>query len=153
MLRLFRRGEAAYEDLGMRDEGGWDAEVHENIVSSGECRRLMEPLIHESEQSLAFWLEKQNQFSTWNAKRRLDQSKEDLPSVIHFFSRDPVRRRKLLKRLFLRMPCKPVVMFLYLYVWKKGFLDGKAGYYFCMLRAAHELNINAKLYEAEVMRR
>ena len=41
-------------------------------------------------------------------------------------------------------------MFLYLYVLKRGFLDGRAGFYFCALRAAHELNISAKLFEASL---
>ena len=45
MLRLFKRGEAEYEDLGMAGEGSWDAEVHENIVSlGGACGRLTAPL-------------------------------------------------------------------------------------------------------------
>ena len=35
MLRLFRRGKGEYEDLGMRGEGGWDNEVHENIIVDG----------------------------------------------------------------------------------------------------------------------
>ena len=45
------------------------------------------------------------------------------------------------------MPLKPLWLFLYLYVAKLGFLDGRAGAFFCALRAAHELNIDAKLYE------
>lgn len=49
--------------------------------------------------------------------------------------------------MYLRLPLKPVLMFLLLYVFRGGFLDGRAGLYFCALRAAHELNIDAKLFE------
>ncbi len=148
MLRLFRHGKAEYEDLGMGGEGSWDAEVHENIVSrGGPCGRLKEPLTHDSEQSLSFWVRKQNEFSDWNARRRLRQLREPIPPASWLVSRDPSRRRRFLKAVFLRLPCKPTLLFAYLYLWKLGFLDGKAGLYFCRLRAAHELNIGAKIYE------
>ncbi len=147
MLRLFRTGCGEYEDLGMRNEGGWDNEVHENIVVSGRTACLKSYLLHESNQDLEFWIRKQNEFSTWNAVRRLRQLHESVPPLLILFSRDPLQRRRLLKALFLRLPGKPVLMFLYLYLCKFGFLDGKAGLYFCALRAAHELNVNAKVFE------
>ncbi|MFT7512319.1 MAG: glycosyltransferase involved in cell wall biosynthesis [Candidatus Omnitrophota bacterium] len=147
MLRLFRNGKGCYEDLGMRGEGGWDTEVHENVIVEGKVGRLSEVLDHHSNQALSFWIAKQNEFSDWNAKRRLDQLKEPLPPFTQLFSGDPAKTRKYLKALFIRMPAKPSLLFLYLYVYKRGFLDGRAGFYFCRLRAMHELNICAKVYE------
>ncbi|MGB0578486.1 MAG: glycosyltransferase family 2 protein [Limisphaerales bacterium] len=152
MLRFFRKGKGEYEDLGMRGEGGWDNEVHENIVVDGPCARLSSPLLHETNQDLAFWIRKQNEFSTWNAKRRLQQLDEPRPSFTALFSGDPLKKRKFLKSLFIRMPFKPVVMFLYLYVLKLGVLDGRSGFYFCVLRAIHEFNIDAKVFEARQAR-
>jgi glycosyltransferase involved in cell wall biosynthesis len=148
MLRLLRRGSGRYEDLGMRGEGGWDNEVHENIVVSGKTSRLKELLLHESNQDLAYWIRKQNEFSTWNAVRREQQLAEGVPPFAVVFSSDPLQRRKWLKAIYLRLPGKPLWMFVYLYLIKRGFLDGKAGIYFCALRAAHELNTSAKVYEA-----
>ncbi len=127
MLRLFKRGAAKYEDLGMRGQGGWDAEVHENIVSDGVCRRLQFPLDHESNQDLSFWIRKQNEFSDWNAARRIDQLKNPIPPLSLLFSSDPLKRRKLLKALFIRLPGKPFLMFAFLYILKRGFLDGIEG--------------------------
>jgi glycosyltransferase involved in cell wall biosynthesis len=147
MLRLVRTGKGEYEDLGMRGEGGWDNEVHENIVVAGQTGRLKSWLTHDSHESLSYWIRKQNEFSDWNAVRRLRQLAEGTPPVTHLFSGDPLRRRKYLKSVFLRLPFKPVLMFLYLYVFKMGLLDGRAGLYFCALRAAHELNIGAKMFE------
>lgn len=147
MLRLFRKGMASYEDLGMRTQGGWDAEVHENIVSNGPCKRLKHPLDHESNQDLSFWIRKQNEFSDWNAARRITQLKQPLPPISGILSSDPVKRRKLLKALFIRLPGKPLLMFIFLFFVKRGFLDGMEGYYFCKLRAIHEFNIGVKVFE------
>ncbi|MEO1995977.1 MAG: glycosyltransferase family 2 protein [Planctomycetaceae bacterium] len=147
MLRLIRRGCGEYEDLGMRGQGGWDNEVHENIVVEGVCRKLNGHLLHESNEDLEFWIRKQNEFSTWNAVRRTQQLAANFPPASDLFSRDPVTQRKWLKALFLRLPFKPTLVFIWLYVVRRGFLDGRAGFYFCRLRAMHELNIQAKIFE------
>jgi glycosyltransferase involved in cell wall biosynthesis len=147
MLRLVRSGKGEYEDLGMRAEGGWDNEVHENIVVQGKTAKLKSWLIHDSNQSLSYWIAKQNEFSDWNAVRRQKQLADGIPKVASVLSGDPVRRRKLLKAVYLRLPLKPVWLFFYLYVFKLGLLDGKAGFYFCALRATHELTVEAKFFE------
>lgn len=148
MLRLVRTGRGEYEDLGMRSEGGWDNEVHENIVVQGKTGRLQSWLTHDSNETLSFWIRKQNEFSDWNAVRRRRQLAEGMPPLGFLFASDPLKRRKWLKAVFLRLPFKPVLLFLYLYIFKLGFLDGRAGLYFCALRACHELNISAKVFEA-----
>jgi glycosyltransferase involved in cell wall biosynthesis len=147
MLRLLRRGRGEYEDLGMRGEGGWDNEVHENIVVQGTTRRLQSLLLHESGKDLSAWIRKQNEFSDWNAARRLQQLKEPFPPMADLASADPLKRRRWLKALYLRLPGKPLLMFVYLYFARLGFLDGIAGFFFCALRSMHELNTSAKLYE------
>lgn len=152
MLRLVRYGKGEYEDLGMRSEGGWDNEVHENIVVCGGTSRLRSPLIHESSDNLSSWIAKQNQYSDWNASRRMRQVDEGFPSWWNLFSNDPLTRRRVLKGVYLRLPMKPLLMFLYLFVFRGGLLDGREGFYFCALRAAHELNISAKMYELKLRR-
>ena len=37
--------------------------------------------------------------------------------------------------------------FLYIYIWQKGFLDGREGYYFARLHAIYEFLSVAKTYE------
>ena len=113
----------------------------------GRTARLRNWLIHDSNERLAHWLNKHNQYSTWNAERRRRQLAEPVPSPAALWSSDPGARRRFLKAVYLRLPLKPVLMFLLLYVFRGGFLDGRAGLYFCALRAAHELNIDAKLFE------
>ncbi len=147
MLRLLRRGKGEYENLGMQGEGGWDTEVHENIVVGGKTKCLAGYLLHKSNKSLSYWIGKQNAFSGWNALRRVQQLQEGFPPLRFLFSPDPLQRRKWLKALFIRLPGTPIMLFIYLYFFRLGILDGRAGAYFCALRAMHELNIRAKMYE------
>lgn len=153
MLRLIRFGRGRYEDLGMRAEGGWDTEIHENLRVQGRTARLRACLLHASQRDLSFWIAKQNAFSDWNAARRIRQRSEPAPPWSALWRGDPLERRKRLKALFLKLPGKPILLFFYLYFIKLGFLDGRAGLFFCALRAAHELHTCAKVYERSLRRR
>jgi hypothetical protein len=56
------------------------------------------------------------------------------------------RRRKL--GTFSRwMPFRPLLRFLYVYIWQKGFLDGVEGYYFARLHGFYEFLSVAKTRE------
>ena len=57
------------------------------------------------------------------------------------------RRRRKLKQWSQRLPFRPLLRFLYIYVWQKGFLDGREGYYFARLHAVYEFLSVAKTYE------
>ena len=150
MPRLFRHGFGEYEDLGMRGEGGWDAEVHENVIITGRAKRLRNYLEHNAGGDLSFWIRKQNDFSDWRARRTLQQLGEPILSWRDLLRADPVMTRKWLKSVYIRLPMKPTLMFIYLYIIKLGFLDGKPGFYFCRLRSMHELNVCAKMYETQL---
>ncbi|MEY5060156.1 MAG: hypothetical protein RIS45_77, partial [Planctomycetota bacterium] len=63
------------------------------------------------------------------------------------FSRDRFERRRALKELSFRMPLRPLVKFLWMYVLKRGFLDGRAGYTYCKLQAMYEYMIVVKMRE------
>ena len=42
--------------------------------------------------------------------------------------------------------------FVYMYFLRLGFLDGRPGYIYAVLKAAHEFHINAKMWEMREMR-
>jgi hypothetical protein len=65
------------------------------------------------------------------------------------FSRDALKRRRGLKRLAARAGFRPILRFVYLYFIRRGFLDGRPGLLFCLLRVAHEIHITVKLAEAQ----
>ncbi len=52
--------------------------------------------------------------------------------------RDPVARRRALKRIAGRLPCRGALRFLYLYVLRLGFLDGAPGFAYARMMARYE---------------
>lgn len=55
-----------------------------------------------------------------------------------FCARDALRRRRALKRLSYALPGRPVLRFIYQYLLRGGWLDGRAGYRYCRLLARYE---------------
>jgi glycosyltransferase involved in cell wall biosynthesis len=56
-------------------------------------------------------------------------------------------RRRILKEMYYRMPARPLIKFLYMYVVKLGFMDGRAGFSYSMLIAFYEYWIVLKVEE------
>ena len=54
------------------------------------------------------------------------------------FARDPLRRRRALKRWSYALPARPALRFVYQYFLRGGFLDGPAGLQYCRLLARYE---------------
>lgn len=137
-LRLFRRGAVWF-----RKEGHGQREV-----TDGPLGYIREPYDHFGfSKGVADWVARHNTYSTNEAELILRLRQEPL-RIADLLRRDPVVRRRCLKRIAARVGLRPVLRFLYLYVMRGGFLDGRPGLLFCMLRVAHELHITVKLAEA-----
>jgi hypothetical protein len=99
---------------------------------------------HYAFPTVEIFLEKHNRYSNWEARVAADEyfsrSSGKLRSVT-------VDRRRKLKRLAQRLPFRPTLRFLYIYIWQKGFLDGREGFYFARLHAFYEFLSVAKTYE------
>lgn len=98
---------------------------------------------------IAFWFEKHNWYSTLEA-RQIIANRDDQPpfsAIQAFTARDLNVRRFHQKELYYRLPCRPLVMFLVLYVGKRGFLDGRSGFIYAVLRAIYEYMIILKVRE------
>ena len=50
----------------------------------------------------------------------------------------------LLKQLFYRLPAKWLGVFLYGYILKRGYMDGRAGFHYAMAKAMYYWQIDAK---------
>ena len=57
------------------------------------------------------------------------------------------RFKRWLKKVYLRLPMRPLVRFVYAYVLRLGFLDGKPGLVFCTLLAFYDFLAWANVYE------
>jgi glycosyltransferase involved in cell wall biosynthesis len=152
-LRLFKRRLGRYEDLGLNDlPGTGDIEVHEHVVLNGRIGFLRSPLLHDDYRGLTPWLTRHNKYATWEAHLyRKFRSEPVGVGPLGFLRLDAFRRKRVLRRVWVRLPGRPAIRFLVWYLARRGFLDGRPGFIFCVLMAFYEITIGAKLYELEQM--
>lgn len=143
-LRLFRHASGRYERLTTAQTRSGDNEVHEHVLVEGPTARLKCEIDHYAFPSVEVFIEKHNRYSNWEARVAVDKflhgATEELSSAV-------VKRRRLLKKLSHHLPFRPLMRFLYIYIWQKGFLDGRDGYYFARLHATYEFLSVVKTYE------
>jgi glycosyltransferase involved in cell wall biosynthesis len=133
--RLINRTHCRYVQRGHAD----------TVDADGPVGRLKHDLVHHDRKGLTDWLAKHNRYTTEEAKYALAELQ--YVSLRNLFSRDRLERRRSLKRIFRFMPLNSVVRFLYLYLFRFGFLDGVAGMNFCRLRAHQHFIIRLKIEE------
>jgi glycosyltransferase involved in cell wall biosynthesis len=143
-LRLFRHALGRYEKLTGADTRSGDNEVHEHVIVQGPTGRLQCEMDHYAFPTVEVFVEKHNRYSNWEARVSADRQLSGSAAQI---SSGHVERRRKLKQLSQRLPFRPLLRFLYIYVWQKGFLDGREGYYFARLHALYEFLSVAKTYE------
>jgi glycosyltransferase involved in cell wall biosynthesis len=122
--------------------------VHEYPTVEGHIGELRGHLVHYNfSKGLGQWLERHNRYSTIEAEESL-KSLARRPLPMHaLFRSDPVARRRALKELSFRLPCRPLLRFFYMYLLRLGFLDGIPGYHYCRLLAIYEYMIVLKMKE------
>ena len=130
-----------------------ERDVNEEYVADGRIEFLRSHLHHfPFNRGIAYWFERHNRYSSLEASAKMALQGEPLSSR-GMFSSDPITRRRALKRLLYRVPLRPLIVFLYLYVIRLGMLDGRAGFYFSRMRAAYEFFIDMKVLETKRRRR
>ncbi len=141
-VRLTRRGAFRF-----RQEGHGQKED----VAVERIGTVTTPYTHYAfSRGLHDWIAKHNRYSLQEAEEAVKRG-HDRVRWRHVFARDPYVRRQTLRRLGQRVPCRPLVRFLYMYGFRLGFLDGRAGLTYCLLLASYELMIEVKV--AELRRR
>ena len=148
-LRLFRHRLARMEDLQMNDlPGTGDNEIHEHIEVAGSAGFLRSPLLHDDDRGLTAWLDRHNKYATWEAHVYRKFRDESLAlNLLSFLRLDAFRRKRALRRIWVRLPGRPLLRFATWYVARRGFLDGRQGFIFCVLMAYYEFIIGAKMRE------
>ncbi|KPQ40775.1 MAG: glycosyltransferase family 2 protein [Phormidium sp.] len=138
-LRLFRKDKVWFDDYGHT----------EREVCDGPTSFLQETYPHYTcGKGLNRWIEKHNRYSTDEAKetlRQLHYGKIQWRNLL--CGATEVERRRALKDLSLRLPLRPLVRFLYMYIFLGGFLDGQAGVAWCTLQSFYEYLILLKVRE------
>jgi glycosyltransferase involved in cell wall biosynthesis len=125
-----------------------EREVNEEFVADGMVRRIDAHLHHYPfNKGIAYWFERHNRYSTMEALQKAKIRDQPL-ELRGLFGTDPIARRRGLKQIGYRLPLRPLAIFLYFYVLRLGLLDGRAGWYFSLMRASYEMTIDLKVIEA-----
>jgi glycosyltransferase involved in cell wall biosynthesis len=95
------------------------------------------------------WIDRHNGYSRFEAQQIIDNRKDQVPfsAVKAFIEKDFNERRFHQKELFYRLPFRPLIKFLILYIGKRGFLDSRAGFTYAMLQSIYEYFIVLKTRE------
>jgi len=141
-LRLFKHKLGRYEQISSGDTQSGDNEVHEHVIVNGNTGNLICEMDHYAFPSIEVFVEKHNRYSNWEARVELE-SRPGAGGI----QKANVGMRRRLKRWSRRLPFRPLLRFLYVYVWQRGFLDGVEGYYFARLHAIYEFLCVAKTRE------
>jgi glycosyltransferase involved in cell wall biosynthesis len=145
-LALFKRGKARFEcRLKDQDASMADMEIHEHVVAQGATAKLRRPIIHHNVESLSRYIQKHDEYSNWEA-RVLLQLRSDSELRPTLWGTQAQRRRWLKRKLFV-LPGSPVLLFLYRYIFRLGFLDGVPGLIYAGFQAVQMFHTKAKIYE------
>ena len=147
-LRLFKHRMGRYEKMPVAPGlPTGDNEAHEHVLlEGGRVARLRHELDHHAYPSIAVWVEKHNRYAVWEAAMYDRFLHEPIPASIGRGK----RFKRMLKKLYLRLPMRPAVRFAYAYGFRLGFLDGRPGLVFCTLLAIYDFLAWANLYESRV---
>jgi len=139
-LRLFRHRLGRYDDR----------EVHEHVVLNGAAGYLRNDLLHLDRRGLEAFVARHNRYSTLEAAARF-KTERDAPDRARLplsLLASPVQRKRFLReRIWPRVPAKPLALFVYMYLVRRGFLDGRAGLALCVFHAFQEFMVGLKLAE------
>jgi hypothetical protein len=114
-------------------------------IAHGKDLKMNERLIHYAfEKGLDDWFAKHNHYSKVEAGIALSSLEKPMPQLADFFASNSMQRRLALKELFAKLPGRPIVRFIYMYIWRRGFLDGSAGLNYCLMVAFYEFMIVLK---------
>jgi glycosyltransferase involved in cell wall biosynthesis len=139
IMRFFRPDKIRFERL-----------VNPTPVIHGAHGHLRARLLHYNfSKGLTEWIAKHNQYALFEAMEGMRILRGEAGPSPSLFSRDKVLRRKALKLLTFRLPFRPTLRFFYMYVWRLGFLDGRAGLVYCRLLSMYEYMIVLKMEELE----
>ena len=142
VVRFIHRDKVRYIDRGHGETQRIDGEI-------GEIRSY---LIDENMKSLDAWFERQIQYARKDAEFELDCNGFS-SGASDLFSRDPLRRREAIKRLAVALPLRGLFYFIYSYIFRFGFLDGRNGYIFCRMKAIYQDMIEANKHDLRKERR
>jgi glycosyltransferase involved in cell wall biosynthesis len=138
-LRFFKHRFGRYEDRI----------VHEHVILVGRAGYLKTPLEHNDHKGLERYFDRHNVYSSMEAVealRTVQRAPHERPKGSLLMTGQE-RRRWLKEFAYLHLPCRPLFKFLWAYLLKRGILDGRLGFRYCVLQSFYEYQVSLKLIE------
>ena len=140
-LRLFKHRLGRYE---ARD-------VHEHVLLNGKAGYCKRDLIHEDLRDMTDWIAKHNRYASLEAAENLRTLRGVERAQLTGSLRQGTlgRKRAITERIRIRLPVpvRSLLFFIYMYIFRLGFLDGVQGFHFCAMHAVFEYFYGVKLWE------
>jgi len=141
-----------YMRLFIHDKLHYERLINSVPIADGTVGQVAGFLDHfPFSKGLDHWIDRHNSYSRFEAQQIVENRKrgEGFSLRKAFMATDFHERRYHQKELFYRLPFRPLIKFLLLYVGKRGFLDGRAGFAYAMLQSIYEYFIVLKTRELE----
>ncbi|WP_082096444.1 glycosyltransferase family 2 protein [Demequina gelatinilytica] len=121
------------------EELGWDYEVEGHVQPQSDLPigRMAARIEHDDRDPVESWFTRHNKYSGWEARLMADRE----------LFREVAHRRTSQGRVWAKVPFKPLVFFLYSYVARAGFLDGRAGFDYAVALSMYYWQIGVKARE------
>lgn len=137
IMRFFQPQKVRFERL-----------VNPTPVINGTHGYLANHFLHFNfSKGLSEWFQKHNKYSDLEALEGIKLLQGVVRTEGSLFTGDAALRRQALKNLSFHLPCRSFLKFIYLYFIKRGFLDGHAGFTYCVLQSIYEYMISLKMKE------
>lgn len=140
-LRLFRPSKMRYERL-----------VNPVSIVEGAIGEIGGYLDHYPfSKGVDFWLERHIKYAAFEAETIRENRRNSKPFSLWqaLTAKDFTQRRFHQKEFFYRMPFRPLIKFFYMFILRRGFLDGRAGTTYCFLQSIYEYFIVLNQREME----
>lgn len=141
-LPLFKVGSGEYEYIPEKSWSHLDMEIHEHPVLKGKTGQINSPVIHRDFRGLTHYIQKHNEYSSWEAHHFLD--KKDHSGELTY-------QQKVKYKLIDSWALGPLY-FCYCYFFKCGFLEGKEGFMWAAYKMQYFFNVKAKIEEIKSSR-
>lgn len=142
-MRLFKHGRGRCESR----------RYDQHFLCDGPTARLAHPMIDDIRMPLAEWVTRHNRWAEAEAdeiEASQGRATPEAGRVVPRLGGNPIERKRALRGGYNRMPplLRAFMLFAYRYVFRLGFLDGRAGLIFFVLQTLwFRFLVDAKLYE------
>lgn len=146
-LRVYKRSKGAMEDRWMDEHIKVDGVVVHSNIDVIESN-------YDRQENIALWTDKHNGYSTREAVEFLisKHNIHKIDTVANLFGNKTERKRWMKENIYFKTPLfiRPFMYFIYRYLFKFGFLDGKEGFIFHTLHAFwYRFLVDTKVYQIE----